>query len=164
MNKNTEQRDFCISWWLIFITILCISAAQIFIPANLITNHPYKVSFFTELSIMLPIALGGFNMYKKGEINEIGIKKFNLWLIPILFILPFMAQLYINIFMAPFNIILDFLFNIGEPDIVPKTLAEGIFGFLAVCITAPLLEEFFLRGVVMSYLKKYGIIIIPRIE
>lgn len=159
MNKNTEQRDFCISWWLIFITVMCVQLGSLVIPENLIINHPYKVIFFTELSILLPIAIGGFHLYKRGEIKEIGIKKFNPWLIPVLFILPFIAQIYINIFLAPFNVVFDFLFNLDEPDIIPKTLTEGVFGALAVCVLAPMLEEFLLRGVIMHYLKKYGIII-----
>lgn len=159
LNKNTEQRDFCISWWLIFITVVCIHVESLLIPESIVMNHPYKVTFFTELSILLPIAIGGFHMYKRGEIREIGIKKFNLWLIPVLFILPFITQIYINAFMAPFNSILDFLFNLGEPDPIPQNLLEGIFGFMAVCIIAPVLEEFLLRGIVMYYFKKYGILI-----
>ena len=159
MNKNTEQRDFCISWWLIFITVICIHAEIFLIPASLAANHPYKITFLTELSILLPIAIGGLNIYKRSEIKEIGLRKFNPWLIPVLFILPFITQIYINAFMAPFNMVLDFLFNLGEQNKIPQTLSESIFGILAVCILAPVLEEFLLRGIIMHYLKKYGIII-----
>lgn len=157
---NKEKRDFCTSWWLVFITIVCIHLYDIIVPDNLAAEHRYKVAFLREIAIAIPCITASLHLLKRKEIKEIKFRKIDKRLIPVICVLPIISQQFINSAIAPINTLMEFLFGLGESGTaVPSGFSETVFAVMAVCVAAPILEEILCRGFIMHYLKEYGVVI-----
>lgn len=160
MDKVSGKRDFGTAWWLVFITMLCVMGMS-FLTSDIITekNH-YMISFVSEMTIILPILIGYLLMFKRKELKETGFRKFPNWMIPILMILPIAAQTFINTLTLPVTYVMDKMFAVEEATAaIPQGGTEWIFALLTLCVAAPVLEEILCRGILMYYLKDYGVVI-----
>lgn len=159
MDRENGKRDFCTGWWLIFLTMVCVLVLSNAMGVIVNEGNYYMASFIAELSIFIPIFIGYKMLKKRREEKNIGLKKFPIGILPYLLILPIVAQPFINIFTLPAVNIADFLFGIEEVvDVVPVNPGEWIFAVLTLCVVAPVAEELFCRGIMMQYMKEFGLI------
>lgn len=161
MNNMGGKRDFCTGWWIIFLTMLSLLIPSILVFGILTDENYYIIQFFTQLPLLIPSIIGLLLISMRGELSDLGFKKFPLVLIPVIILIPFVAQQFVNLSLLPFNKLLEFLFDIGKDDILPHphNTLNLILGIISICILAPLIEEFLCRGVFMHYLKPYGLLV-----
>lgn len=160
MDKGLEKKNFCISWWLIFIAMGCILLPSLILSGRISEERYYLFSFLGEATILIPILAGYVNLLGKTDLKELGFNRFHAWMLPFVIILPITAQPFINLFTFPVVSLLNFLFGTSDTAvIVPNGWSEYIFAVLTVCVAAPVLEEILCRAIVMHYLKDYGLLV-----
>ena len=161
MNNIGRKRDFCTGWWIIFLTMLSLLIPSVFVFGILTDENYYIIQFFTQLPLLIPSLLGLILISKRGELEGLGFKRFPKILIPVIILIPFVAQQFVNFSLLPFNKILEILFDVGKEEIlpVPHNALNLISGIISICILAPLIEEFLCRGVFMYYLRPYGLLV-----
>lgn len=166
------NKGFQVGWWLIILTIVLMTVVPIpfigWIADGDNAIAEYTVSILGELALLLPSALGilYIRLAEKKDapaepIREIiSIKKVKPS--AILLGIPAMlgAQYFITYLTLPVQAVLIALF--GEETatsqmLIPSGAGEYIIAFTALCIAAPIAEEFLCRGVLMKLFGKYGI-------
>ena len=147
--KNNAKKDISLILCVIY---FCYLIFKIFIQKEIIRtdNSILKTMYFFKIDKLLfcvPIFYYFIKTNKENKYFKVN-KKLNI----IDFITYFALIFYINIFL---NLIISFVINIeGQKFIVQRPIYTDIIS--AICI-APVLEEIVFRGVLMTYLKKYGI-------
>lgn len=100
--------------------------------------------------------------YSRGNISagfsDIGFRRFNPMLLPLLIILPTASQLFCSFMVTPITLILQMLFGfeLKEEILAPHGVRETVIAFVYVCILAPVSEEIIFRGVIYRYFEKYS--------
>jgi len=158
VEKVIDNKDYCTGWWLVFITISVMGAIELFIPERIAENHYYGVQFLKEGSIIIPCIIGFFHLLKRKELKAFKFSKLNVWLIPVICILPVVAGQFINVFTSPLNGVTSFLFGLVRGG-KPERTSEIFFAIITMCIIAPILEELLFRGLLMHYFKDYGVVV-----
>lgn len=161
MDEIMGKRNFCTSWWLIFATMMCILISSLFSGGVFSQNNYYIFAFLSEATVVIPAGIGFILTAAKGEIRNLGFNAFPVRLLPIVIVMPLAAQPFINTVTLPANLAANFMFDIGADASlpVPSNPLNFVFGILTLCVAAPILEEFLCRGLIMNYLKNYGIIV-----
>ncbi len=161
MNKTAREDKFCFCWWLVFLSMLSLLLPTLCFYGFLTDKTFYIIQFVIQIFLMIPAIIGLIPIIFKKETCELGFHKFPPVLVPIIIALPIFLQQFINIFMLPFNRILIFLFDTGTTDLLvkPDGVLNWILAILSICILAPVIEEILCRGILMHYLKPYGILV-----
>ena len=147
--KNNVKKDISLILCVIYFSYLIF---KIFIQKEIVRtdNSILKTIYFFRIDKLLfcaPIFYYFIKTNKENKYFKVN-KKLN-----ITDFITYFALIYgINIFL---NLIISFVINIeGQKFIVQRPIYTDII--YAICI-APVLEEIVFRGVLMTYLKKYGI-------
>ena len=147
--KNNVKKDISLILCVIYFSYLIF---KIFIQKEIVRtdNSILKTIYFFRIDKLLfcaPIFYYFIKTNKENKYFKVN-KKLN-----IIDFITYFALIYgINIFL---NLIISFVINIeGQKSIVQRPIYTDII--YAICI-APVLEEIVFRGVLMTYLKKYGI-------
>ena len=149
LTKNNVKKDISLILCIIY---FCYLIFKIFIQKEIIRtdNSILKTMYFFRIDKLLfcvPILYYFIKTNKENRYFKVN-KKLNITD----FITYFALIFYINIFL---NLIISFVINIeGQKFTVQRPIHTDII--YAICI-APILEEIVFRGVLMTYLKKYGI-------
>ena len=147
--KNNVKKDISLILCVIYFSYLIF---KIFIQKEIVRtdNSILKIMYFFRIDKLLfcvPIFYYFIKTNRENKYFKVN-KKLNITD----FITYFALIFYINIFL---NLIISFVINIeGQKFIVQRPIYTDII--YAICI-APVLEEIVFRGVLMTYLKKYGI-------
>ena len=147
--KNNVKKDIPLILCIIYFSYLIF---KIFIQKEITgtDNSILKIMYFSRMDKLLfcvPIFYYFIKTNRENKYFKVN-KKLNITDIVTYFALIF----YINIFL---NLIISFVINIeGQKFTVQRPIHTDII--YAICI-APVLEEIVFRGVLMTYLKKYGI-------
>jgi len=147
--KNNVKKDISLILCVIYFSYLIF---KIFIQKEIVRtdNSILKIMYFFRIDKLLfcvPIFYYFIKTNRENKYFKVN-KKLNITD----FITYFALIFYINIFL---NLIISFVINIeGQKFIVQRPIYTDIIS--AICI-APVLEEIVFRGVLMTYLKKYGI-------
>ena len=147
--KNNVKKDISLILCVIYFSYLIF---KIFIQKEIVRtdNSILKTIYFFRIDKLLfcaPIFYYFIKTNKENKYFKVN-KKLNITD----FITYFALIFYINIFL---NLIISFVINIeGQKFTVQRPIHTDII--YAICV-APILEEIVFRGVLMTYLKKYGI-------
>lgn len=156
MNKG---RGFQNSWWLMAITLgLILIGAVVF---SFFTESIFISMAFSELAIIVPVIIGIFMMKREdasvGIIESLGLCSFDIKLLPLLIILPVAAQSFAGYLFLPIQAILTILLGAVDNEAIVES-GSFLENFISMCVLAPLFEELLCRGVLMSLLRRYGVI------
>ena len=152
------NKGFQVGWWLIVITVGVIFAVG-FLGINL--EGQYLPSIIVESGVIIPIIIG--ILYGKKHNNStrdmLGIEKFPIKVLPVALLLTLGAQYFITYITLPIQSLLIVMF--GEETqtsqmLAPRNLWEFVQAFAALCIVAPIIEEFLCRGVLIKLFERYG--------
>lgn len=156
MNRG---RGFQNSWWLVLLTLGMIISTSI--SLSLSANSSFFAMALSEVSIIVPIMIGLFMMSSEqpeGSASEaLGVKTFPLRLLPLLIVLPLAMQTFASYVLLPIQTLLSIIFGSVSYDTV-KESSSFLENFAVMCILAPIFEELLCRGVIMSLLRRYGVI------
>lgn len=155
------------SWWLALITVAAMNLSTLLysLAARLLgfTASTLAAAFVGELVIAAAIIIGACllgisspeKLFKKSDCRRYPIK-----LLPLLVLLAIITQYFVIYSLLPVHSILSILFGVERSsDLVPEGAVQLAWSFLLLCVTAPILEEFLCRGIIMKLLEKYGFMI-----
>ncbi len=154
-----NKKDFCMSWWVTFIAMLIVLISSFALGSDTDSEHYYLSSFIGEFLMIIPIAVGIIPLILRKRTSEISFKVFSPKLLVFAALIPIASQPFINLFITPINAVTEFLFDTGADTSLPAAASVGemIFKFLTLLVLAPILEEILCRGILMQYLKRYGL-------
>lgn len=156
MNRG---RGFQNSWWLVLLTLGMIISTSI--SLSLSANSSFFAMALSEVSIIVPIMIGLFMMSseqpEESASEALGVKTFPLRLLPLLIVLPLAMQTFASYVLLPIQTLLSIIFGSVSYDTV-KESSSFLENFAVMCILAPIFEELLCRGVIMSLLRRYGVI------
>lgn len=151
-------KGFKKSWRLVLITMIVIILFSLFGSLPVFGTRKYIVSIMAEMSIFFPVLIGLHHIQKKENTYDIFAKGFSPVIIPLLVILPFCMQTFITFVTLPYHGILRDLVGEYESHVHPaNSLKSFIVQLVSVCIVPAVAEEFLFRGVIIRFLKPYGI-------
>lgn len=156
------NKGFQVGWWLIVITIGVIFGASFGAAFSGINfEGQYLPSIMLESGVLIPILIG--ILYGKkhgiGIRDMLAVERFPIKILPVVLLLTLGAQYFITYITLPVQSILVVMFGAETNTsqmIAPKNLIEFLQAFAALCIVAPLIEEFLCRGVLMKLFERYG--------
>lgn len=153
-----EKREFCIGWWLVFITMLLLFACSFFAASKFTENNYYLSLLLAESLLLIPIMIGTAVLKPGQAVQKIGFHRFSPVLIPLAALLPICLQSFAGFLLMPLNHALNALFQIGQKGAlpIPENTAEYITAIITVVIWSPLLEEILCRGILTALFEKYG--------
>ena len=154
-----NKKDFCMSWWVTFIAMLIVLISSFALGSDTDSEHYYLSSFIGEFLMIIPIAVGIIPLILRKRTSEISFKGFSPKLLVFAALIPIASQPFINLFITPINAVTEFLFDTGADTSLPAAASVGemIFKLLTLLVLAPILEEILCRGILMQYLKRYGL-------
>lgn len=154
-----NKRDFCMSWWITFITMVIVAVSSVVFGKAADSEHYYFSTFIGEFLMIIPIVLGIIPLILRKTTSEIAFGRFSPKLLIFAALLPIASQPFINLFTMPINEIAEFLFDTGADSALPEaaSTSELIFKISTLLVLAPILEEILCRGILMQYLKRYGL-------
>lgn len=154
-----NKKDFCMSWWVTFIAMLIVLISSFAFGSDADSEHYYLNSFIGEFLMIIPIAVGIIPLILRKRTSEISFKGFSPKLLVFAALIPIASQPFINLFITPINAVTEFLFDTGADTSLPAAASAGemIFKLLTLLVLAPILEELLCRGILMQYLKRYGL-------
>lgn len=154
-----NKKDFCMSWWVTFIAMLIVLISSFALGSDTDSEHYYLSSFIGEFLMIIPIAVGIIPLILRKRTSEISFKVFSPKLLVVAALIPIASQPFINLFITPINAVTEFLFDTGADTSLPAAASvwEMIFKLLTLLVLAPILEEILCRGILMQYLKRYGL-------
>lgn len=154
-----NKKDFCMSWWVTFIAMLIVLISSFALGSDTDSEHYYLSSFIGEFLMIIPIAVGIIPLILRKRTSEISFKVFSPKLLVFAALIPIASQPFINLFITPINAVTEFLFDTGADTSLPAAASvwEMIFKLLTLLVLAPILEEILCRGILMQYLKRYGL-------
>ena len=151
-------KGFKKSWRLVLITMIVIILFSLFGSLPIFGRRRYIVSIMAEMSIFFPVIVGLHHIQKKKDVRDIFSNGFSPVIIPLLVILPFCLQTFITYVTLPYHGILSELVGEYESHVYPaNSLKSFIVQLVSVCIVPAVAEEFLFRGVMMRFLKPYGV-------
>ena len=154
-----NKKDFCMSWWITFIAMLIVLSSSFIFGRDADSEHYYLSSFIGEFLMIIPIVIGIIPLILQKRMNEISFRGFSPKLLILAALIPIASQPFINLFITPINAVTEFLFDTGADTTLPAATNTGemILKILTLLVVAPILEEILCRGILMQYLKRYGL-------
>lgn len=156
-----KDKSYQKAWWLVFIGIAIMFGgyAAAYILMRQRSVNEYTLMIVLEALIIVPGIIGLLMLKKRDEPANIGIKGFPLVLLPFFIVMPICGQYFFTAMTSYVQVILQVLF--GEPqmdNLLSGNIDNMIKMIISTCVLAPLVEEFLFRGVIMSMLRRYGLV------
>lgn len=145
------------AWRLVFFGMVMIILGSLVAALPIFRGLSYTAMLLGELMILVPVLCGVHSLKKAGISPDFGTLRFSPRLLLPLFFLPICMQQFCALFMTPFlQILNEWMGELPDSIQAADSVVTFLMQFLVVCVAAPVVEEFFCRGLLFQLVRPYG--------